>query len=169
MTEEMSGGLRHHSDEACGPELCGWIQQSSKQDRYRLEPTSASAHEGQAMPQSYKNKVQYILTSPTSLEMLKNSFSLNWRKQNCSRMPYKRSSRIPRHFVSPKFWLFYAKREFFNTNAIFQQSTNCFVIFSAVDNRPIESADRLVVHCERGYSRRSAVMGWMLKARRAGM
>ena len=25
------------------------------------------------MPQSYKNKVQYILTSPTSLEMLKNS------------------------------------------------------------------------------------------------
>jgi len=43
MTEEMSGGLRHHSDEACGPELCGWIQQSSKQDRYRLEPTSASA------------------------------------------------------------------------------------------------------------------------------
>jgi hypothetical protein len=73
------------------------------------------------MPQSYKNKVQYILTSPTSLEMLKNSFSLNWRKQNCSRMPYKRSSRIPRHFVSPKFWLFYAKREFFNTNAIFRQ------------------------------------------------
>ena len=53
--------------------------------------------------------------------------------------------------------------------AIFQQSTNCVVIFSAVDNRPIESADRLVVHCERGYSRRSAVMGWMLKARRAGM
>ena len=43
MTEEMSGGLRHHSDEASGPELCGWIQQSSKQDRYRLEPTSASA------------------------------------------------------------------------------------------------------------------------------
>jgi len=25
------------------------------------------------MPQSYKNKVQYILTAPTSLEMLKNS------------------------------------------------------------------------------------------------
>jgi len=24
------------------------------------------------MPQSYKNKVQYILTAPTSLEMLKN-------------------------------------------------------------------------------------------------
>jgi hypothetical protein len=43
MTEEMSGGLRHHSDEASGRELCGWIQQSSKQDRYRLEPTSASA------------------------------------------------------------------------------------------------------------------------------
>jgi hypothetical protein len=38
--------------------------------------------------------------------LLKNSFSLNWRKQNCSRMRYKRSFRISRHFVSPKFWLF---------------------------------------------------------------
>ena len=53
MTEEMSGGLRHHSDEASGPELCGWIQQSSKQDRYRLEPTSASA-----LRASYATKLQ---------------------------------------------------------------------------------------------------------------
>jgi len=60
MTEEMSGGLRHHSDEASGPELCGWIQQSSKQDRYRLDQP-VPARWGQAMRQSYKNKVQYIL------------------------------------------------------------------------------------------------------------
>jgi hypothetical protein len=49
----MSGGLRHHSDEASGPELCGWIQQSSKKDRYRLEPTSASA-----LRASYATKLQ---------------------------------------------------------------------------------------------------------------
>jgi hypothetical protein len=53
MTEEMSGGLRHHSDEASGPELCGWIQQSSKKDRYCLEPTSASA-----LRASYATKLQ---------------------------------------------------------------------------------------------------------------
>jgi hypothetical protein len=35
------------------------------------------------------------------LWLLKNSFSPNCRKQNCVRMRYKRSSRIPRHFVSP--------------------------------------------------------------------
>ena len=29
---------------------------------------------------------------------MKNSFSQNWQKQNCIRMRYKRSSRIPRHF-----------------------------------------------------------------------
>src|ERR1700757_1992603 len=81
------------------------------------------------MPQNYKKKNQYIFKSPTPLEMLKNSFSLNWRKQNCSRMPYKRSSRIPRHFVSPKFWLFYAKREFFNTNRRLLQCRRCQVRF----------------------------------------
>src|SRR5215472_9779112 len=53
MTEEMSGGLRHHSDAASGPELCGWIQQSSKKDRYCLEPTSASA-----LRASYATKLQ---------------------------------------------------------------------------------------------------------------
>src|SRR5215471_17448341 len=53
MTEEMSGGLRHHCDEASGPELCGWIQQSSKKDRYCLEPTSASA-----LRASYATKLQ---------------------------------------------------------------------------------------------------------------
>ena len=49
----MSGGLRHHSDAASGPELCGWIQQSSKKDRYCLEPTSASA-----LRASYATKLQ---------------------------------------------------------------------------------------------------------------
>ena len=44
------------------------------------------------------------------------------RNQNCSRMRYKQSSRIPRHFVSPKFWLFYAKSEFFNSHEILRQS-----------------------------------------------
>src|SRR6266566_2312886 len=36
-------------------------------------------------------------------------------------MPYKRSSRIARHFPSPKIWPFGAKTEFFNTHAIFHQ------------------------------------------------
>ena len=46
------------------------------------------------MPQTYKNKVQYILTSPTSLEMLKNSFAENSQKKLCDRKPYKRRSPI---------------------------------------------------------------------------
>src|SRR5437773_10023604 len=36
-------------------------------------------------------------------------------------MPYKRSSRIARHFPSPKIWPFGAKTEFFNTHAIYRQ------------------------------------------------
>src|SRR6266404_2155340 len=36
-------------------------------------------------------------------------------------MPYKRSSRIARHFLSPIFWPFGTKSEFFNTHAWFQQ------------------------------------------------
>src|SRR5215469_18907067 len=71
MTEEMSGGLRHHSDEASGPELCGWIQQSSKQGRYRLDHQCQRA-EGKLCDKVTKTKFKYILTSPTSLEMLQN-------------------------------------------------------------------------------------------------
>jgi hypothetical protein len=48
--------------------------------------------------------------------LLKNSFSRNCRKRNCFRMRYKRSSRIPRHFVSPNFGSFVGKREFFNSH-----------------------------------------------------
>src|SRR6266704_3365319 len=36
-------------------------------------------------------------------------------------MPYKRSSRIARHFPSPKIWPFGAKTEFFNTHAYLRQ------------------------------------------------
>jgi len=57
MTEEMSGGLRHHSDEASGPERCGWIQ------HYRRKIATVSkqpvpARWGQVMPQSYKKRFQ---------------------------------------------------------------------------------------------------------------
>src|SRR5215469_9033841 len=34
--------------------------------------------------------------------LLKNSFALKSQKQNCVRMRYERSSRIPRHFGSPR-------------------------------------------------------------------
>ena len=73
--------------------------------------------------------------------LLKNSFSRSWRKQNCSRMRYKRSSRIPRHFVSPKFWLFSAKREFFNTNRIFHQPTVSYC------NREFKFEDAFTATC----------------------
>jgi hypothetical protein len=53
MTEEMSGGLRHHSDEASGPELCGWIQHYRRKIGYvSNQPVPARAkgklcHKGQ--------------------------------------------------------------------------------------------------------------------------
>jgi hypothetical protein len=50
VTEEMSGGLRHHSDEATGPESCGWIKRHPKKYRYYLEQTSASALRGSYAP-----------------------------------------------------------------------------------------------------------------------
>jgi hypothetical protein len=50
VTEEMSGGLRHHSDEATGPESCGWIKRHRKKYRYYLEQTSASALRGSYAP-----------------------------------------------------------------------------------------------------------------------
>jgi hypothetical protein len=53
--------------------------------------------------------------------LLKNSFLQNSQKQNCARMRYERSSPIARHFLSPKFWPFEMKSEFFNTHAIFLQ------------------------------------------------
>ena len=46
----MSGGLRHHSDEATGPESCGWIKRHRKKYRYYLEQTSASALRGSYAP-----------------------------------------------------------------------------------------------------------------------
>src|SRR5262249_2404801 len=36
-------------------------------------------------------------------------------------MRYKRSSRIARHFLSPKFWPFGSKREFFNRHRLLRQ------------------------------------------------
>src|SRR5205823_11849816 len=48
--------------------------------------------------------------------LLKNSFLQNSQKQNCARMRYERSSPIARHFLSPKFWRFEAKCEFFNSH-----------------------------------------------------
>jgi len=43
-------------------------------------------------------------------------------------MPYKRSSRIARHFPSPKIWPFGSKTEFFNTHAMLHQLTHRFWI-----------------------------------------
>ena len=57
---------------------------------------------------------------------MKNSFSLNCRKQNCVRMRYKRSSRISRHFVSPNFGSFGGKTEFFNSHRRLHSNSDCF-------------------------------------------
>jgi hypothetical protein len=55
--------------------------------------------------------------------LLKNSFALNYPKQKCARMPYKRRSQFSRHYVSPKFWLFGRKLDFFNSHRPFRSLT----------------------------------------------
>src|ERR1700739_2982232 len=115
----MSGGLRHHSDEATGPESCGWIKRHRKKYRYYLEQTSASALRGSYAPGLQKQSSMYLDSADVVREMLKNSFARNSQKQNCARMPYKRLSQFSRHFASPKFWLFGKKLDFFNTHSRF--------------------------------------------------
>src|ERR1700746_2649604 len=56
----MSGGLRHHSDEATGPESCGWIKRHRKKYRYYLEQTSASALRGSYAPGLQKQSSMYV-------------------------------------------------------------------------------------------------------------
>src|ERR1700758_3957561 len=56
----MSGGLRHHSDEATGPESCGWIKRHRKKYRYYLEQTSASALRGSYAPGLQKQSSMYL-------------------------------------------------------------------------------------------------------------
>jgi hypothetical protein len=60
VTEEMSGGLRHHSDEATGPESCGWIKRHRKKYRYYLEQTGASALRGSYAPGLQKQSSMYL-------------------------------------------------------------------------------------------------------------
>jgi len=55
---------------------------------------------------------------------LKKSCERNWKEQNCVRMPYKRHSQFPRHFVSPKIWPFRRKLDFFNSHGIFRQQSS---------------------------------------------
>ena len=56
----MSGGLRHHSDEATGPESCGWIKRHRKKYRYYLEQTGASALRGSYAPGLQKQSSMYL-------------------------------------------------------------------------------------------------------------
>jgi hypothetical protein len=89
MTEEMSGGLRHHSDEASGPELCGWIQQSSKQDRYRLEPTSANALRASYATKLQKNRSIYLDSADVVRDVEKVQFAAKRPKFGGYKMPRK--------------------------------------------------------------------------------
>src|SRR5262252_2064541 len=101
------------------------------------------------MRQSYKNKVQYILTSPTSLEMLKNSISEKCSEKFCARMPCKRRSHFSGHFLSPDFGAFHVKLDFFNTHGWLQQ-----LAFSGNDCRRIGLS---LLICDR---RRTLHPGW---------
>jgi hypothetical protein len=47
-------------------------------------------------------------------------------------MPYKRLSRFSRYFVSPKFWLFGWKVEFFNSHRRLHSSAQCEAMMSAI-------------------------------------
>ena len=72
MTEEMSGGLRHHCDEASGPELCGWIKKSTKKVITLPKQAVHMPLKGEVCPDFKKNNTE-SLTAPASLEMLKKS------------------------------------------------------------------------------------------------
>jgi hypothetical protein len=74
--------------------------------------------------------------------LLKNSFGLKSQKQNCVTKRFKRSSRISRHFMSPKFWPFPLEWEFFNSHATFRQAP------MASDNEPFRGL--LSVNLENG-------------------
>jgi hypothetical protein len=50
-----------------------------------------------------RKKIKSLLTRPTSLEMLKNSFSKNSQKLLRVSKLYKRFPESPRHFLSPDF------------------------------------------------------------------
>ena len=52
---------------------------------------------------------------------LKNSISQNWSKKLCARKPYKRLFELSGHFLSPQFWLFGRKLEFFNIHVWLHQ------------------------------------------------
>jgi hypothetical protein len=70
VTEEMSGGLRHHNDEENGPSHAVGYQSSKKHDRYSLERNHCVCADVKCVPQNYKSKKSSPLTRPTSLEML---------------------------------------------------------------------------------------------------
>jgi hypothetical protein len=74
VTEEMSGGLRHHNDEEHGPSHAVG-HQSSKQDRYSVERNQCLCADAKGVFVPTQKRSPSLLTRPTSLEMLKNSFT----------------------------------------------------------------------------------------------
>ena len=73
----MSGGLRHHSDEATGPESCGWIKRHRKKYRYYLEQTSASALRGSYAPGLQKQSSMYLDSADVVIALGK-----VWKRRN---------------------------------------------------------------------------------------
>jgi hypothetical protein len=71
VTEEMSGGLRHHHDEATGRAM-RLDKHHPKEDQYSHGRNQCACAHAKVCPKSYKNEFHVPLTSPTSLEMLKN-------------------------------------------------------------------------------------------------
>src|SRR5882724_3691428 len=68
-------------------------------------------HTGVSSKESQKH-----LTTPTSLEMLKNSHSRSPQKFHRARMPDKRRSRFWWTFSTPRRGQFFQNREFFNSH-----------------------------------------------------
>src|ERR1700751_3455985 len=78
----MSGELCHHSDEATGPESCGWIKRHRKKYRYYLEQTSASALRGSYAPGLQKQSSMYLDSADVVRDVetspLRSLISIEW-------------------------------------------------------------------------------------------
>jgi hypothetical protein len=81
------------------------------------------------------------------LWLLKNSISQNWSKKLCARKLYKRLSEFSGHFLSPQFWLFGRKLEFFNSHGRLHVLTTMMSAMAILQQLPPHSWDTPTSFC----------------------
>jgi hypothetical protein len=117
----MSGGLRHHSDEATGPESWGWIKRH-RRNIATISNNQCQRAEGKLCPRLQKQSSMYldsadVVRDVEKLQFLRNSRNLGDRK--CLGKPGKSFVGLRRAEFFDQFW----ETEFFNSHACYRQST----------------------------------------------